>query len=197
MFCHSVLQLVSSARATETKRVPTERQFGCAARTNNVGALNVESNVLAQQATDLVEGNEYQFRIVAVNKVGEGEPGPASQPITARDPWEKPGRPGIPDITAVNRDKISLKWRPPKDDGGSPIFNYVIEYRVEGEFSVGELKLCVCVCACVGGGANVQHSVGELTICVCVRVFISLCVTVCLCVCVGGGWIVFWLSQFT
>ena len=79
-----------------------------------------------------MEGNEYQFRIVAENKVGEGHPGPASQPITAKDPWEKPGRPGIPEISAVDRSKISLKWAPPKNDGGSPIFNYVIEYRVEG-----------------------------------------------------------------
>ena len=81
-----------------------------------------------------MEGNEYQFRIVAENKVGEGHPGPASQPITAKDPWEKPGRPGIPEISAVDRSKISLKWAPPKNDGGSPIFNYVIEYRVEGIF---------------------------------------------------------------
>ncbi len=71
---------------------------------------------------------------MAENKVGEGVPGPASQPVTAKDPWEKPGRPGVPDITAVDRNKIALKWAPPKSDGGSPIFNYVIEYRVEGQW---------------------------------------------------------------
>ena len=37
----------------------------------------------------LIEDTQYAFRIVAVNKVGEGEPGPASQPITAKDPWGK------------------------------------------------------------------------------------------------------------
>ena len=36
---------------------------------------------------ELVEGNSYEFRAVAINKVGESEPGPSSQPITAKDPW--------------------------------------------------------------------------------------------------------------
>ena len=81
----------------------------------------------------MVEGNEYQYRIVAENKVGEGPPGPPSQPVLAKDPWEKPGRPGVPEITSIDRTKIGLKWKPPKSDGGSPIFNYVVEYRVEGK----------------------------------------------------------------
>ena len=34
----------------------------------------------------------------------------------------------------VDRSKVSLSWRAPKDDGGSEIFNYVIEYRAEGAF---------------------------------------------------------------
>ncbi len=41
------------------------------------------------KVTDLIEDNDYQFRIVAENKVGTGEPGPASEPITAKDPWSK------------------------------------------------------------------------------------------------------------
>lgn len=37
--------------------------------------------------TDLVEDTEYEFRIIAVNKVGEGPPGPKSKPVLAKDPW--------------------------------------------------------------------------------------------------------------
>ncbi len=38
---------------------------------------------------DLIEDTEYEFRVVAVNKIGEGPPGPKSAPITAADPWSK------------------------------------------------------------------------------------------------------------
>ena len=41
------------------------------------------------EVRDLVEGNEYTFRIVAVNKVGEGPPGPKSKPVLAKDPWSE------------------------------------------------------------------------------------------------------------
>ncbi len=39
------------------------------------------------ESKDLVEGTEYEFRVVAINKVGEGPPGPKSKPILAKDPW--------------------------------------------------------------------------------------------------------------
>lgn len=38
---------------------------------------------------DLIEDTEYEFRIVAINKIGEGPPGPKSAPIKAQDPWSK------------------------------------------------------------------------------------------------------------
>ena len=47
---------------------------------------------------------------------------------------EKPDKPGVPEITEVKDGSISLKWGPPENDGGSPIFNYILEYRREGAF---------------------------------------------------------------
>lgn len=47
---------------------------------------------------------------------------------------EKPGKPGTPDYADIKDGKIPLKWVKPEDDGGSPIFNYVLEYRIEGAF---------------------------------------------------------------
>jgi hypothetical protein len=36
---------------------------------------------------ELIEDNMYEFRVYAVNKVGDGPAGPKSDPIKARDPW--------------------------------------------------------------------------------------------------------------
>ena len=47
---------------------------------------------------------------------------------------DKPGKPDAPEITKSTKNSVSLSWKPPVSDGGSPIFNYVIEYRIEGTF---------------------------------------------------------------
>ena len=36
---------------------------------------------------DLVEGNEYELRVMAENKVGVGPPSSPTAPFTAKDPW--------------------------------------------------------------------------------------------------------------
>ena len=42
------------------------------------------------KVTELIEDNEYEFRVVAINKIGEGPPGDkCSPPIKAKDPWRK------------------------------------------------------------------------------------------------------------
>ena len=38
---------------------------------------------------DLVEGNEYEFRVIAENKVGQGAPSEATPAVMAKDPWGK------------------------------------------------------------------------------------------------------------
>ena len=49
---------------------------------------------LKVKVTELMEKNDYEFRVAAENKAGIGEFSPPSKPITAKDPWDKPGKPG-------------------------------------------------------------------------------------------------------
>ena len=41
------------------------------------------------KVTNLIEDTEYIFRIVPVNKIGEGQPGLESVPVQAKDPFGK------------------------------------------------------------------------------------------------------------
>lgn len=74
----------------------------------------------------LEHGKEYKFRVRAENVMGLSEP-IVGQPVIAKDPFNPPGAPSTPEVTGYNTNQISLKWNPPRDDGGSPITGYVIE----------------------------------------------------------------------
>ena len=58
------------------------------ARSSRWLRLNKDSIAeLSYQAIELIDDTEYKFRIVAVNKVGESQPGPESESVLAKDPW--------------------------------------------------------------------------------------------------------------
>lgn len=81
---------------------------------------------------NLEPGQEYKFRVAAVNAEGESEPLEAEQTIVAKNPFDEPGAPGTPEVTDWDKDHVDLKWTPPVKDGGSPITGYVIEKREKG-----------------------------------------------------------------
>nr|XP_029716085.1 twitchin isoform X7 [Aedes albopictus] len=91
---------------------------------------------------NLIEGHSYQFRVRAVNKQGESIPLSTSQPITAKDPYTKPDKPGKPVAVDWSDNYVTLEWAIPKKDGGSPITSYVVEkkprygdWKFAGEFT--------------------------------------------------------------
>uniref|UniRef100_A0A7M4F704 Titin n=1 Tax=Crocodylus porosus TaxID=8502 RepID=A0A7M4F704_CROPO len=90
----------------------------------------VDSNVqtLSCKVTKLLEGNEYVFRIMAVNKYGVGEP-LESEPAFAKNPFVVPLPPKAPEVSAITKDSMIVVWERPSSDGGSEILGYVLEKR--------------------------------------------------------------------
>ena len=81
----------------------------------------------------LVENESYLFRVSAENILGVGPSIETSLPIAARDPVSEPGRPEDARVTDVTRNTVSLEWKAPKLDGGSPITEYILEKRMVGQ----------------------------------------------------------------
>ena len=84
--------------------------------------------------TGLMDGQSYQYRVFAENRIGLSEPSAPSATVLAKDPWDKPGAPGLPQISDVTRRSCKLSWLPPTSDGGDDIRTYVIEYKVADAF---------------------------------------------------------------
>lgn len=78
--------------------------------------------------TKLLKGNEYLFRVRAVNKYGEGE-NLESEPIKALDPFTTPSAPTDVEVTSSTSEAMTVCWKRPGSDGGSRISGYIIEKR--------------------------------------------------------------------
>ncbi len=82
--------------------------------------------VTTRDVTDLRNGQDYTFRVRAVNRVGEGEPS-ASMP--GRPAAQVPSAPL--NLTATAGDMmVTLSWTAPASDGGDSIIRY--EYNADG-----------------------------------------------------------------
>lgn len=92
--------------------------------TNVISGLQVTQH----KVTKLLKGNEYIFRVMAVNKYGFGE-SLESEPTIADNPYVKPDPPENPEVTAITKDSMVVMWQAPKSDGGTPITNYSIERK--------------------------------------------------------------------
>ncbi|XP_029624486.1 titin isoform X1 [Salmo trutta] len=80
------------------------------------------------KVTSLRKGNEYIFRVKAVNEYGEGE-ALESEPTKATDPFTVPAAPTDVEITCVTSETMTICWKRPESDGGSSISGYFIEKR--------------------------------------------------------------------
>ncbi|NXH86698.1 TITIN protein, partial [Edolisoma coerulescens] len=81
------------------------------------------------QIANLVPGNEYYFRVTAVNEYGSGVPSDIPKPILASDPLSEPDPPRKLEVTEITKNSATLGWLPPLRDGGSKIDGYIVSYK--------------------------------------------------------------------
>uniref|UniRef100_A0A5K3EN24 non-specific serine/threonine protein kinase n=1 Tax=Mesocestoides corti TaxID=53468 RepID=A0A5K3EN24_MESCO len=81
----------------------------------------------AAKLEDLVENADYEFRVRAVNAAGPGQPSLPTEMVKVAKKKVTPDAPEDVTPTNIMANSCTLKWKPPKDDGGSPITDYVVE----------------------------------------------------------------------
>ncbi|XP_076821104.1 immunoglobulin-like and fibronectin type III domain-containing protein 1 [Clavelina lepadiformis] len=88
----------------------------------------VDPDTLSYTATGLTQGLKYSYRVKACNSEGESKP-LTSQLVLASGP---PSPPTAPEPTKVSSTAISIAWKEPTCDGGSPVTAYYVEARQDG-----------------------------------------------------------------
>uniref|UniRef100_A0A3P8WBQ1 Titin n=1 Tax=Cynoglossus semilaevis TaxID=244447 RepID=A0A3P8WBQ1_CYNSE len=91
-----------------------------------VVASNIKS--LYHKVINLLSGDEYIFRVKAVNKYGIGDC-LESEPVIARNPYKPPSAPGTPEASKITKDSMVVSWTTPENTGGVDIDGYHLEKR--------------------------------------------------------------------
>ena len=81
--------------------------------------LQTDANTTAVDITGLINGREYKVRVFATNSIGDGPAvevtgTPSTEPLSAAT--------GL--LASACDQSLHLSWRPPTNDGGSPIISY-------------------------------------------------------------------------
>ena len=75
---------------------------------------------------DLLNGDEYFFRVSAVNERGSGDP----SSVVSEIPAGTSTRPNGLVATTISSTQINISWNAPGDDGGSSIIGYKIDHSI-------------------------------------------------------------------
>ncbi|XP_078500325.1 immunoglobulin-like and fibronectin type III domain-containing protein 1 [Lissotriton helveticus] len=79
--------------------------------------------------TDLGQGLQYEFRVIAVNDIGPGEPSRPSETVFARDPMRPPDVVRDLKVTDSTYTTISLSWVKPLSENRDYAKGYFVEMR--------------------------------------------------------------------
>ncbi|XP_069094995.1 immunoglobulin-like and fibronectin type III domain-containing protein 1 [Pleurodeles waltl] len=79
--------------------------------------------------TDLGQGLQYEFRVIAVNDIGPGEPSRPSETVFARDPMRPPDAVRDLRVTDSSYTTIALSWVKPLSENRDYAKGYFVEMR--------------------------------------------------------------------
>lgn len=82
---------------------------------------------LRHRVTNLTEGNEYEFRVMAENGAGIGPSSGTSRLFKCREPTSAPSAPTAVKVIDSTKTSVTLEWTKPVFDGGLEIIGYIIE----------------------------------------------------------------------
>lgn len=89
----------------------------------------IKASITRYKVDGFRKGQVMRVRVRACNHVGESEPANIADRITMKNPWNVPNAPKDPEITDWTETTLSVQWKAPDSDGGSPILGYVVEYK--------------------------------------------------------------------
>jgi hypothetical protein len=80
----------------------------------------------------LIENQEYEFRVMAVNQNGVSEPLTTTANVLIKLPFMPPEAPSELEVNEVGTNFVGLSWSKPASDGGGPISGYWVERKEKG-----------------------------------------------------------------
>ena len=122
--------------------------------------VNHETTRTNIKVEKLFEGKEYYFRIVAVNRYGEGVNFETVKAIRARKSISEPGPVGRLQTSDMNQDRITLKWVAPEDTGDAKIVGYTVEVRKQDQDFRNYRDVIDCECVITGLEENTRYMFG-------------------------------------
>ena len=95
--------------------------------------LQTDANTTAVDITGLINGREYKVRVFATNSIGDGPAvevtgTPSTVPLSATT--------GL--LASTCDQSLRLSWRPPTNDGGSPIISYRVQWKTASDTDYDE-----------------------------------------------------------
>ncbi len=99
--------------------------------------------------TGLPSGTTHHYRVAAINRNGMSTFASVVSATTGGDATTVPGIPTNLRVTSVDRDRVSIAWNPPENDGGSRVTGY--EYLYTGPCAANPADLCFSDVKSTGG----------------------------------------------